>query len=103
MEKREFDLYEKLFDSFGEGVQNPDLYIYLYAKPPVIVARIRERARSYEMQMLREYPHYLTNLDASVQSFINHRKNVITVDTTRENAIDEIHINGLVEKIRRNI
>ena len=82
-------------------IKKPDLYICTNARLPVLEARIRERGRPYELLMLKNYPHYLANLSAEVDAF--RADNFLQIDTTKNNSLDEMHIDGLMEKVKRRI
>jgi deoxyadenosine/deoxycytidine kinase len=99
--------YEILFKIFNDrvSIKPPDLYFLLDAGLPKLRERIVERGRPFEMKILSDYPFYLSELRKAVRNFASSQKeaNVIYVNANKDNFVDEIHINGLIEKIKRNI
>jgi len=51
----ELETYERLHAALAENVVVPDLIVYLYADPPVLMERIAVRDRPYERGMSQEY------------------------------------------------
>ena len=51
----ELSLYDTLFDMMKTGVRAPELVVYLQASTDRLMHNIRMRARSYEVNMDREY------------------------------------------------
>lgn len=51
----ELALYRQLFHLLGARLPKPDLVVYLQARPDVLVARLRKRAREYERHITPEY------------------------------------------------
>ncbi|KKU10136.1 MAG: Deoxynucleoside kinase [Candidatus Woesebacteria bacterium GW2011_GWB1_45_5] len=103
MSKHEFEIYNKLYVVLTEksGIKTPDLYLCINAKLSVLQERIIKRGRPFELTMLKNHPHYLSNLSAEVDAF--RAGNFLQIDTTHDNSIDETHIDGLMERIKRNI
>jgi deoxyadenosine/deoxycytidine kinase len=104
MEAREFKIYKDMFDAVYTNlliekiVKKPDVFLVVNAPPDVLTKRIRERGRSYEMNMLNKYPSYLSNLRRSVEGFSDG--NSIYVDTTEDIKTDNVRIESLIEKIK---
>jgi len=107
MSGAEFRTYDQLYKALIEArhVRTPDLYLWLDAKTPKLRERVIKRGREYELNMLREYPYYLAELRNEVRNFASSQKgqDVIYVNASRDNFADEIHMNGLIERIKRNI
>lgn len=103
MSQHEFNLYTEIYSIFEEKgqIKKPDLYIVLHADMDVLVPRIRARGRPAEMLMLDNYPIYLLKLSRNVNSFISG--NFIFLNTSKSNSLDEVHVDGIIEKIKRNI
>ncbi len=51
----ELALYRQLFHLLGARLPKPDLVVYLQARPDVLMARLRKRAREYERHITPEY------------------------------------------------
>ena len=51
----ELALYRQLFHMLGARLPKPDLVVYLQARPDVLMARLRKRAREYERHITPEY------------------------------------------------
>lgn len=103
MSQHEFNLYTEIYSIFEEKgqIKKPDLYIVLHTDMDVLVQRIRSRARPAEMLMLDNYPIYLLKLSRNVNSFM--AGNTISVDTSNTKSFDDIHMDGIIEKIKRNL
>lgn len=103
MSQHEFDLYTEIYMIFKQKshIKNPDLYLCLHTNMDTLTRRIKERGRPYEMLMLKNYPEYLSKLSRNVNGFMSG--NVIFVDTNNDNSTDQTHVDGLIEKIKRNI
>lgn len=57
LEPDELALYRQLYHILGARVPRVDLVVYLQARPDVLLARLRKRARDYERQITPEYLH----------------------------------------------
>lgn len=51
----ELALYERIYDMLRPRVATPDLVVYLHASTPVLLERIRRRARAIERPIRAEY------------------------------------------------
>jgi deoxyadenosine/deoxycytidine kinase len=102
MSDSDFEKYKRLFTFLREefAIRKPDLQIVVNAKPPVLEERIKKRGRESELIMLKKYPSYLANLYRSVESFHGDH---IYVNAGQDNFNDEIHMEGHIEKIKRNL
>lgn len=107
MSKPEFGMYTEIFDTLVEKnkIKSPDIYLWIEARADVVVKRIKKRERPFEMKMLAEYPYYLSQLGDSIKGFVNGNKNakVIYINTTGDDFISEIQMQGNWEKIKRNL
>ena len=97
----ELQLYEKIYDLLRPNLVQPDLVIYLQARPEVLVRRLRKRGRDFEMsvqvdyleELMRSYnlffAHYedtpLLILDTSDVDYVTHREDFdALLDLARE-------------------
>ncbi len=55
LDSDELALYRQLFHLLGARLPKPDLVVYLQARPDVLLARLRKRARDYERHITPEY------------------------------------------------
>ncbi|MFB6343447.1 deoxynucleoside kinase [Saccharicrinis sp. FJH62] len=55
LKDEELNLFEKLFDIARFELKRPDLFVYLYSRPEVLLENIRKRGRSYESGISKEY------------------------------------------------
>lgn len=103
MSQHEFNLYTEVYSIFEEKghIKKPDLYVILHTDMDVLVPRIRARARPSEMLMLNNYPIYLLKLSRNVNAFM--AGNTISIDTSSPKSLDNIHVDEIIEKIKRNI
>jgi len=58
----ELALYYRIYELIKKDIPKPDLIIYLQAQPDVLLARIRQRGRQFELNVDLEYLDALTNL-----------------------------------------
>jgi 2-amino-4-hydroxy-6-hydroxymethyldihydropteridine diphosphokinase len=99
----EFRLYKTMFDIIHKETPKPDLYVYLYQNTEQLLANIKKRGRSYEMQIPAEY------LEKINQGYLEYIKtqttlNVLVLDVSDkdfiENQADYIYVlDKIVEKI----
>src|SRR5260221_7885352 len=77
-------LYQRLHAALAEKIPQPDLVIYLRAPTPVLMQRIAQRGRAYELEM---DPAYIADLNAAYDDFFfaadgpHARQPVLTLDT----------------------
>jgi deoxyadenosine/deoxycytidine kinase len=76
----ELGIYEQLFEVLRPRVPAPDLVVHLRADLDIVLERIRQRGRSYELDI---DPGYLRALDAAYETFFAayDAAPVVTVDT----------------------
>lgn len=55
LDDEELKLYERYYEALSAGISEPDLVIYLQAKPEVLRARIAKKASKDETQISLEY------------------------------------------------
>ena len=67
LNERDYLAYRKLFELVVNGLPRPDLLIYLKAPVPVLMERIRRRARNMETGITTEY---LTLLDSFYEEWL---------------------------------
>lgn len=99
----EFRLYKTMFDIIHKETPKPDLYIYLYQNTEQLLANIKKRGRSYEMQIPAEY------LEKINQGYLDYIKtqtnlNVLVIDVSDKDFIDNQHdyvfiLEKIIEKI----
>lgn len=93
--QHELAVYEQLFGVLRPQVVTPDLVIYLRADHDIVMGRIKERGRDYELDM---DPDYIRDLGRAYAAFFKHYDlcPVLTIDTSHldfrsdEEALDEV-------------
>src|SRR5580658_5413740 len=95
---REVELYQRLSVGLDSSVCRPDLTVYVDARNDVLLDRIRQRNRPYEVSIDVEY------LDALRDAYTRHhnstgRLQVLTIDTSTLNLRSESQLNSLYKKI----
>lgn len=83
----ELALYYRIYDLVRGDIPTPDLVVYLQARVEVLLARIRQRGRSFESNIDSEY---LSNLSNLYNSFFLHYEEVpvLIVNTERLNFVN---------------
>jgi deoxyguanosine kinase len=69
LEESELALYEQIYNLLNPHIPIPDLVIYLQAGTPMLLQRIRRRARDYEMVITADY---LERLNQAYNQFFFH-------------------------------
>jgi deoxyadenosine/deoxycytidine kinase len=96
----DYQSYRKVFDLIVRGLPVPSLLIYLKAPVPVLMERIRRRARNMETGISEEY---LTLLDSFYDDWINSF-DACPVLTLRSDDLDFVnqaqHLDVVVERIQ---
>lgn len=94
----EAELFERTWQALVRYVAKPDIVVYLRAPVDVLLERIQERGRSYELQMA---PEYLAALDQRYQDFFAGytQAPVLTVDTTAVDFRNPRAVDALLERI----
>jgi len=85
--ERDYLSYRRLFDLVVERLPRPDLLIYLKAPVPVLMNRIRRRARNIETGIT---PEYLTLLDSFYDEWLA-AFDLCPVLTIRSDDLDYVH------------
>ena len=67
LQKDEFSLYRKIFNSMYSNVKKPELYIYLYQNTERLLENIKKRGRAYEQEIA---PDYLDKINQGYSDFI---------------------------------
>lgn len=96
---RDYEAYLRLFSLVVEGLPKPDLLIHLQAPVPVLLQRIRRRARSIEASIDESYLSLLEKFYIEwIESF-----DLCPVLTLRSDDLDFVHqtshLNIVVERI----
>lgn len=71
MDKRDFEVYQSLFEELQALVRPPDLLIYLRCDIPTLVHRIQKRGRPYEDSIRLDY---LKKLNERYENWITSEK-----------------------------
>lgn len=99
LDDQELILYERMAQILEQVAVHPDLVVYLQARTDVIIQRIRERGRSFEKRISRDYLEALN--EAYNRFFFNYAVSpVLVVDT---NDVDFRHDNDLLERLIHKI
>ncbi len=84
----EFRLYKTMFDIIHKEMPRPDLYVYLYQNTEKLLANIKKRGRSYEMQIPAEY---LEKINQGYLDFIKTQTgnlNVLIIDVSDKDFVN---------------
>ncbi len=87
LSERDYLTYRRLFDRVVETLPPPRLLIYLKAPIPVLMERIRQRARHIETGIT---PEYLALLDSFYEEWLAHF-DLCPVLTIRSDDLDFVH------------
>jgi len=94
-------VYEKLYPVLEQEVPKPDLVIYMQASVPVLIERIKGRARDFERAIEAEYLERLS--EAYSYYFFHYHETPLLVVNTDE--IDFVHdpsdLDAFIEQIVR--
>jgi deoxyadenosine/deoxycytidine kinase len=71
MSTRDFETYQRMFDSLSQTVKPPDLLVYLRASIPHLVNNIQKRGREYEDSIRLDY---LRRLNERYEAWISSYK-----------------------------
>jgi deoxyadenosine/deoxycytidine kinase len=98
----ELVLYNQLATILEQRVLKPDLVIYLQARTPVLLQRIRWRGRAFEQDMDQDY---LNALNAAYSYFFHHYKDSPLLVVNTDN-LDFVNVPGdfdlLFDQIEEN-
>lgn len=94
MSSRDFETYQKLFDSMTTAIKPPDLLIYLRASIPTLVNQIQKRGRDYEDSIRLDY---LRRLNERYEAWIStYKHKLLIIDVENLNFADRPEDLGLV-------
>ena len=95
----DFDVYLKRYETHLEGMETPQLILFLDASPAFCLQRIKERARSFEQPITMDY---LQNIKAGYTSFFATHSEVKVLKINIENRDfrnDPQHFHWLLRRI----
>lgn len=100
LSERDYQSYRRVFDMVVTGLPRPDLLLYLTAPVPVLLDRIRRRARNIESGITADYLSLLeTYYEEWIQTF-----DLCPVLTIRTEDLDFVnkpkHLNIVVQRIQ---
>jgi deoxyadenosine/deoxycytidine kinase len=101
LDDQEFWLYEQVFQLLNRKTVVPDLAIFLQARTPVLLERIRKRGRKFEKGV---NPDYVESINQAFNTFFFHYQAspLLVIDASE---IDFVHVpedlDNLVEQIRK--
>jgi deoxyadenosine/deoxycytidine kinase len=103
LNERDYAAYRNVFDLIVSGLPRPDLLLYLKCPVPVLLNRIRSRARDIETGLAEDYLALLDSFyDDWMQSF-----NLCPVLTIRSQDLDFVnkpkHLDIVVERIQNKL
>ncbi|GAB1447669.1 MAG: deoxynucleoside kinase [Bacteroidetes bacterium] len=98
MSSRDFETYQRLFESMVQTVKAPDLLIYLRASIPSLVNNIQKRGREYEDSIRLDY---LRRLNERYEAWItSYRGKHIIIEVDDLNfAENSEHLGSIISKI----
>lgn len=102
MSSRDFDTYQKLFESLNQTIKAPDLLIYLRASIPSLVNNIQKRGRDYEDSIRLDY---LRRLNERYEAWISAYKPkhlIIEIDELNF-AENTEHLGSIINKIQAEL
>jgi deoxyadenosine/deoxycytidine kinase len=80
MSTRDFETYQRLFDSMTSAIKPPDLLVYLRASIPTLVNQIQKRGREYEDSIRLDYLKRLNERYEAWISTYKHKLLIIDID-----------------------
>lgn len=91
MSREEYELYEELYSALNLERLVPQQFVYITASVDEIIANVRKRGRTYEINM---HPGYIDALNREYDRFFNEcTKSVVEV---KFSALDSIDLSMLV-------
>jgi deoxyadenosine/deoxycytidine kinase len=99
LSERDYLAYRRLFDLVVNSLPRPGLLIYLKAPVPVLLERIRRRARNIETGISAEY---LSLLDSFYEEWLN-AFDLCPVLTIRTDDLDYVHQPQALEVVTRRM
>jgi deoxyadenosine/deoxycytidine kinase len=98
MSTRDFDTYQRLFESMVQTVKSPDLLIYLRASIPSLVNNIQKRGREYEDSIRLDYLRRLNERYEAWMSSYRGKHIVVEVDDLNFAENNE-HLGSIISRI----
>lgn len=94
MSTRDFETYQRLFDSMTSAIKPPDLLVYLRATIPTLVNQIQKRGREYEDSIRLDY---LRRLNERYEAWIStYKHKLLIIDIDNLNFADKTEDLGVV-------
>ena len=102
MSTRDFETYQRIFESLNHTIKPPDLLVYLRAGIPSLVNNIQKRGREYEDSIRLDY---LKRLNERYEGWIsNYKPRHLIIEVDELNFAEKNEDVGLViEKIHTEI
>ncbi len=98
MSTRDFDTYQRLFESMVQTVKAPDLLIYLRASIPSLVNNIQKRGREYEDSIRLDYLKRLNERYEAWMSSYRGKHLIVEVDDFNFAENNE-HLGSIISRI----
>jgi len=102
MSTRDFESYQRLFESLNQTLRPPELLIYLRATIPSLVNNIQKRGRDYEDSIRLDYLRRLNERYEAWMSTYKHKHLVIEVDELNF-AENQEHLGSIISKIEAEL
>ncbi len=101
LDEAEMTLYERIYRLLTGRIPTPDLVIYLQAKAPVLLSRIRQRSQEFERSMDSEY--LLKLIEAYHNYFFHYSESpLLVIDTSEIDFVSKAQdLASLVREIQR--
>lgn len=97
----ELALYERIYRLLDPRIPQPDLVVYLQARPDVLMDRIRSRSRSWERAITLDY---LQRVARSYSEYFFHYPgtSLLVINTNDIDIVEkESHLDDVISAIRR--
>ena len=103
MSIRDWETYNELFNNMSQFINSPDLIIYLKANTDTLLARIKNRKRSFEKTISPEYIHSLNvYYNKWIDKIDSHK--VLIIDTNNFNIFnDHDKLDDIINSIKKKI
>jgi deoxyadenosine/deoxycytidine kinase len=102
MSTRDFETYQKLFESLNHTIKAPDLLVYLRASIPSLVNNIQKRGREYEDSIRLDYLRRLNERYEAWISSYKHKHLIIEVDELNF-AENSEHLGLIINRIQAEV
>ncbi len=102
MSTRDFETYQKMFESLSQTVKAPDLLIYLRASIPSLVNNIQKRGREYEDSIRLDYLRRLNERYEAWISSYKPRHLIIEIDELNF-ADNSEHLGAIISRIEGEV